>query len=74
MWPPSSPDLNPLDYSVWNQVVSKACRVTHLNVESLKDTVRQVWASLSRQYIHDICAVFEGRVKQVALSDGHIIS
>ncbi|QQP58353.1 Putative LOC100197221 [Caligus rogercresseyi] len=35
-WPPQSPDLNPLDYSVWWQVESKACRVHDDNVKDLK--------------------------------------
>ncbi len=25
IWPPNSPDLNPLDYSIWAYVAQKAC-------------------------------------------------
>ena len=28
-WPPSSPDCNPLDYSIWWHIESKACRRRH---------------------------------------------
>ncbi len=32
MWPPYSPDANPLDYAFWLHVESKASRVRHPNV------------------------------------------
>ena len=35
-WPSSSPDLNPLDYSLWTELELRACRKTHPNLESLK--------------------------------------
>ena len=30
-WPPNSPDLNPLDYSVWSILEEKACAKPHPN-------------------------------------------
>ena len=33
-WPPSSPDLNPLDYSVWANLESRACAKSHKSLES----------------------------------------
>lgn len=36
MWPPKSPNLNPLDFRIWWHVESKACRTRHCNVEELK--------------------------------------
>ena len=35
-WPSSSPDLNPLDYSIWSVVESKLCKKTHSSPKSLK--------------------------------------
>lgn len=35
-WPSSSPDLNPLDYSLWTELELRACRKSHPNLESLK--------------------------------------
>lgn len=29
VWPPSSPDLNPLDFSIWGVLEAKACRTPH---------------------------------------------
>ena len=41
-WPPNSPDLNPLDYSVWSILEEKACAKPHMNVESLKRALKKV--------------------------------
>ena len=35
-WPASSPDLNPLDYSIWSFLESKVNARPHPNFESLK--------------------------------------
>ncbi|KAI8429942.1 hypothetical protein MSG28_000408 [Choristoneura fumiferana] len=35
-WPPSSPDLNPLDYSLWTELELRACQKSHPNLDSLK--------------------------------------
>ena len=40
-WPPNSPDLNPLDYSVWSILEEKACQKPHTNVESLKKALKR---------------------------------
>lgn len=40
-WLPNSPDLNPLDYSIWNHISSKACYKPDPNVGSLKRAVNR---------------------------------
>ena len=35
LWPPSSPDLNPMDYCVWGILESEACDSSHTLVEAL---------------------------------------
>ena len=44
MWPPSSPDLNPMDFrSILEQ---KACSVSHPNVEALKQKLTESWEDI----------------------------
>ena len=50
-WPPQSPDLNPLDYSVWTHIESKACKVRHSSVEELKSSVNRSWVSMRKYFI-----------------------
>ncbi|XP_070141635.1 uncharacterized protein [Drosophila kikkawai] len=35
-WLPYSPDLNPMDYSVWSILESRACAKCHISLEALK--------------------------------------
>ena len=36
MWPPCSPDRNPLDFSVWAYLEKTVCLKNHTGIESLK--------------------------------------
>ncbi|QQP54626.1 Uncharacterized protein FKW44_007516, partial [Caligus rogercresseyi] len=69
-WPPQSPDLNPLDYSVWWQVESKACRVRHGNVKELKASVDKEWDVTSKRYMANVCTAFRRRVEAVTKAEG----
>ena len=42
-WLPSSPDLNPLDFSLWSILETKACCKSHTNLESLKRSLSRKW-------------------------------
>ena len=44
MWPPASPDLNPLDFNIWSILEAEACAKTHDTVESLKVSLKKAWA------------------------------
>ena len=73
MWPPSSPDLNPLDYSIWSVVESKACAQPHANVQMLKASVNKEWANMSEEYVARTCNAFRKRLEAViAAKGGHI--
>jgi hypothetical protein len=72
-WPPQSPDLNPLDYSVWAHVEGKACKVRHSNVHELKSSVNRVWASMRKVFVRSVCSAFRSRLERVlAAEGGHI--
>ncbi len=69
-WPPQSPDLNPLDYSIWWQVESKACRVCHNSIADLKSSVEAEWEKMSKDYIINVCHTFRGHLEAVLAADG----
>ena len=58
-WPPQSPDLNPLDYSVGTHIESKACKVRHSSVEELKSSVIRSWASMRKDLSAKFARVFD---------------
>ena len=56
MWPPSSTDLNPMDFCVWLRLEAKACSVAHASVDAQKQLLQQEWAKI----LHDnLCASVE---------------
>lgn len=46
-WPPSSPDLNPLDYSIWGILEARVNAKRHTSIERLKATLIREWDKLS---------------------------
>jgi hypothetical protein len=73
MWPPSSPDLSPLDYSIWVRVESKACATGHPNLNSLQAAVATQWAALPKDYIQAVCSSFRQRLEKVVKAGGDYI-
>ena len=45
-WPPSSPDLNPMDFSIWSIFEKNACAKVHTNIESLKKSLLREWTKI----------------------------
>lgn len=69
-WPPQSPDLNPLDYSVWWQVEKNACKDRHPNIDALKDSVNKEWRRMHKDYIMKVCQGFRTRLEDVIKANG----
>ena len=71
-WPPQSPDLNPLDYSIWAQIQSKACKTRHTNTE-LKRSVNRAWTQMKKTYVQEVCKSFRKRLcKVIEKNESHI--
>ncbi|KAI6648741.1 hypothetical protein LOD99_7128 [Oopsacas minuta] len=47
-WPPSCPDLNPLDYSGWANLEARACAKPHKSLDSLKLFLQREWRKYHR--------------------------
>lgn len=73
LWPPSSPDLNPLDYSIWAFVQAEACAYPHSNIESLKLAIRKAWVNMTEDYIRTTCGRFRHRLGSVIAAEGNHI-
>ncbi len=70
MWPPSSPDLNPLEYGIWGYAEREVCRTSHPSVDALKAAVDLEWARMSEAYIRKTCSVFRPRLEAMLAADG----
>uniref|UniRef100_A0A914E7L1 DDE_3 domain-containing protein n=1 Tax=Acrobeloides nanus TaxID=290746 RepID=A0A914E7L1_9BILA len=69
-WPPSSPDLNPLDYAVWSILEEKACAKPHPTVELLKRALVKAWDEISVETLKKIMDDFPKRLKACVEADG----
>jgi len=73
VWPPNSPDINPVDYAVWGALQQDVHRVPIVGLEDLKDRVRTCWASLDQQLINKAIDQWRPRFKTVVkVQGGHI--
>ena len=70
LWPPSSPDLNPLDFAMWGYIEPKACATSHPNVESLKEAICREWEAMPIDFVKNSCASFERRLEAVIEAGG----
>lgn len=73
MWPPQSPDLSPLDYSIWATVEESACKKSHPSVKALQNSIARAWAKMTSAYIQRTCRAFRKRLEAVVADmGGHI--
>ena len=70
LWPPNSPDLNPMDYSIWGLMETKACSKPHPNISSLRISIAKAWANMSADYIRATCNQFRARIEAVIKNKG----
>ncbi|KAL1446800.1 hypothetical protein WDU94_010885 [Cyamophila willieti] len=71
-WTSGSPDLNPLDYKLWNLLEEKACSKAHRNIESLKADLVQAAASIPLETVRAAIDDWPVRLKKcVKAMGGH---
>lgn len=69
-WPPSSPDLNPLDYSIWPILASEVNAQAHSSVESLKEAITKAFDNLSQDTINNAIDTWMKRLDSVIEARG----
>lgn len=73
MWPPNSPDLNPMDYFVWGVVESRSNSKPHPTKTSLVAAKKEPFQHLPREMVRRACDRFRGRVEAVIREGGGFI-
>ena len=62
LWPPSSPDLNPMDFGIWSILEQKVCTITHKSVDSLKRALVKSWDKICEETVHATCSQVSSRL------------
>lgn len=73
MWPPSSPDLNPMDYFVWGYLEARVNRRPHTTKASLIASIREQFEGLPMDLVTKACGRFRGRITAVIEAEGNYI-
>ena len=72
-WPPSSPDLNPLDYSIWGILQTRACTKPHKSLKSLQSALVREWQRMPQKELRDSVGQFRQRLSTVVKKRGGYI-
>ena len=70
LWPPSSPDLNLMDFAVWSILESNACSSYHPSARSLKAKLKHCWDTIIPGTIHASCNQVTDRLRHVVEAKG----
>uniref|UniRef100_A0A914DIN1 Uncharacterized protein n=1 Tax=Acrobeloides nanus TaxID=290746 RepID=A0A914DIN1_9BILA len=71
-WPASSPDLNPLDYSIWSILEAQVNEEAHESVKSLKQAIQEAFENLNQEMINRAIDDWPRRLDAViAANEGH---
>ena len=73
LWPPSSPDLNPLDYYVWGVVEREVNKHPHNTKASLKKAISQAMENMNKDHLINACSRFWSRIESVRKAKGGYI-
>ena len=72
-WPPKSPDLNPLDFSIWGQADNAVFKAQPSTIDELKRVVQNFLNTMSKEDLFRVTANFEKRAAFcLKLNGGHI--
>ena len=69
-WPPSSPDLNPLDFSIWGYMLSKLTNIKNMKLDQFKRLLMKIWDEIPDELVRAACKSFEKRLKLVKKAKG----
>lgn len=69
-WPPSSPDLNPLDYSIWGTLEARVNAKFHRSLDSLKRALIREWKKLPMDHVRAAIGSWRHRLSKVVGQEG----
>jgi len=72
LWPPNSPDLNPVDYTAWDVLQERVYREKIRTVEELQQHIAEEWERLEKRVIDNAAKQWHKRLCAcLAANGGH---
>jgi hypothetical protein len=69
-WPPSSPDLNPWDFSIWGYMLGQLRNYKYATLPEFKKAIQQIWANIPEHVVRAVCVAFDKRLRLVIKAKG----
>ena len=73
LWPPRSPDLNPLDFYVWSYMLAKQSEHQVSTMDQFKKLISKIWNEMPMDQVRAVCDSFEKRLKLVVKHKGRLL-
>ena len=70
LWPPNSPDLNPVDYKIWGVMQEKVYKTKICDVGQLRQRIIQAWKEFDQAVID--AAIAQWRARLIACVEAEV--
>jgi len=70
LWPPNSPDLNPVDYKIWGVMQDRVYQRPVSNVDELKQRLMETWSEMEQRVIDQAIDQWRGRLRACVNAKG----
>lgn len=70
LWPPNSPDLNPVDYKIWSVMQERVYRTKVRDIEDLRQRIMQVWDDFDQRIIDASVKQWRSRLRACVAANG----
>jgi len=70
LWPPNSPDLNPVDYAVWGILQDRVYKSEIKDVEELRQRIQEEWDGLDQRVIDSAVRGWRKRLQACIAANG----
>ena len=70
LWPPNSPDLNPVDYKIWSVMQEKVYESRIKDVDELREHIKVVWEELDQSIINTAVRQWRTRLRECVKAKG----
>src|SRR5260221_9720153 len=70
LWPPNSPDLNPVDYKIWGVLQDRVYRTKIRDIAHLKERLMDEWERFDQEIIDDAVKQWRKRLRACVRAEG----
>ena len=71
LWPPNSPDVNPVDYKIWGCVQEHVYQKPICDVDQLKQCLVKVWSDVQQTVVEAAISEWRKRLRACVHVKGH---